>query len=159
MKDNGNRTTFKDMESYHLSMETNIKDISQKTKPVEKVNSVISVDLFIKVNGKMVLKMGKDLRISKINKDMLEDGLQAKKKGMGSYFILMEAFTREIFQIIKSMEKESITGLVKVLIKDIGFITKNVGLDRLYGRMGTGMKVNFYMIKCMGKENIIAKMG
>jgi hypothetical protein len=49
----------------------------------------------------MALKMGKDGKISKINKNMMEDGQQAKRKDTESYFILMEVIIKEIFLIIK----------------------------------------------------------
>ena len=62
---------------------------------------MISLGFFIKDHGKMALKMGKDRKVSKINKNMMEDGQQAKRKDMGSYFILMEVIIKEIFRIIK----------------------------------------------------------
>lgn len=62
---------------------------------------MISLGFFIKDNGKMALKMGKDRKVSKINKNMMEDGQQAKRKDMESYFILMEVIIKEIFRIIK----------------------------------------------------------
>jgi hypothetical protein len=62
---------------------------------------VISLGFFIKDHGKMALKMGKDRKISKINKNMMEDGQQAKRKDTESYFILMEVIIKEIFLIIK----------------------------------------------------------
>jgi len=74
----------------------------------------------------MALKMGKDCNVSKINKNMMEDGQQAKRKDMESYFTMTEAITKEIFQITKSMVKGNIVGLAKVFIKVIGFIIKSV---------------------------------
>jgi hypothetical protein len=41
IRDNGNKIIFRDMESYHLLMENNIKEILSKIKQVGKVNSVI----------------------------------------------------------------------------------------------------------------------
>lgn len=55
----------------------------------------------MKVNGKMVLKMGKDVKISRTSKDIVEDGWQVKKKATESYFTLMEAIIRAIFRITK----------------------------------------------------------
>jgi hypothetical protein len=78
----------------------------------------------------MALRMVKGHRILTMNKDMMEDGRQERKKGMESCIILMEAIIKEIFQIIKSMVKGSIIGQEKVFIKDIGFIIKNVGWDQ-----------------------------
>ena len=78
----------------------------------------------------MALRMVKGHRILTMNKDMMEDGRQERKKGMESCSILMEAIIKEIFQIIKSMVKGSIIGQEKVFIKDIGFIIKNVGWDQ-----------------------------
>lgn len=74
----------------------------------------------------MALKMGKDRSVSKINKNMMEDGQQVKRKDMESYIIMTEAITKENFPITKSMAKGNIVGLAKVLIKDIGFIIKSV---------------------------------
>jgi hypothetical protein len=42
-----------------------------------------------------------DARISRINKNILEDGWQAKNRVMESYFTLMEAIIRAIFRITK----------------------------------------------------------
>lgn len=78
----------------------------------------------------MALRMVKGHKILTMNKDMMEDGQQERKKGMESCIILMEAIIKEIFQIIKSMVKGSIIGQEKVFIKDIGFIIKNVGWDQ-----------------------------
>jgi hypothetical protein len=78
----------------------------------------------------MALRMVKGHKILTMNKDMMEDGRQERKKGMESCIILMEAIIKEIFQIIKSMVKGSIIGQEKVFIKDIGFIIKNVGWDQ-----------------------------
>lgn len=74
--------------------------------------------------------MVKGHKILTMNKDMMEDGRQERKKGMESCIILMEAIIKEIFQIIKSMVKGSIIGQEKIFIKDIGFIIKNVGWDQ-----------------------------
>jgi hypothetical protein len=52
----------------------------------------------------------KELKISRIRKDMMENGKQVRKKVMDSYFILMEAIIKAIFRIMNFMEMDSITG-------------------------------------------------
>jgi hypothetical protein len=78
----------------------------------------------------MALKKERDHKISRINRDMMEDGRLGRKKGMERFIILMEAILKGIFRITKSTVKESIIGSARVFIKGIGFIIRSVELDR-----------------------------
>ena len=112
----------------------------------------------MKVNGSLAMKKVKELKISRIRKDTMENGKQDRKKVMDSYFILMEAIIKAIFRIMNFMDMDSITGQEKVSIKEVGFITKSLEQDLSNGKMEINMKVNFFMIKCMAKGGITRTM-
>jgi hypothetical protein len=122
MKGNGKITSLMVKENLHIQMEGSTKEIGSTIFNKAKAVINMQTDPFIKVSGRVAASMDMEYKLGNWEKNMKGAGYLEKKMAMESYISLMEAFIKEIFNVMKFMEKELIIGSILALMKVIGSI-------------------------------------
>ena len=119
----------------------------------------ISVKKFnMKVNGKMIYKMGLGLRRGRMEVHIQESLKQVKKLEKENLYIMMGVIMLEVFLIIIFTEKENIYGQMGGNMKEIGSIIKLMEMVFLNGVMGENIPVNIKMTKKKDMEFLNGEM-
>lgn len=112
-----------------IQMEICMMESGCKTKHMAKVSIFIQMEPFMKGLGIKTSNMVEVLKYGLMEQGMMGISLMVKKKVEVFFNLQMAQYLREILETMKSMEKESIFGVMVKLMKVIGYKIRCMAME------------------------------
>jgi hypothetical protein len=131
---------------------TSSKEIGKMIRLMGMVFILISMERSMKVHGKKIDRMGKELRLGPTMLAIRASTKWVKNMVLGDSNGLMGLRMRALSLRIIFMERESINGLTVDVSRETGRITRWTGEEFSIGLIRDGMRENTRMIKRKGRD-------